>query len=338
MDYVIYGAGGIGGGIGAQLAGAGHEVTLIARGEHLVRIQEAGLRVRTPEGDSIVEVPAVGHPSEVSWNGGEVVLFTMKSQDSRAALEDLRASVGDGVAVVMAQNGVANERMAARLFTDVYGMLIYMPATFLEPGVVLLHATPLRGTLHAGLYPRGVDSTVEEICADLAAAGFESEPDPGIMRIKYGKLMMNLGNAVQALCGLEVDLKELFKALRIEGMQCLDAAGIEFVSARELVERNRNNYDFGEIEGCPRQGGSSWQGLMRGTDSIEVDYLNGEIVLLGALHGVPTPLNRTVQRLASTAVRRGLMPGDTTPEEIWTLAAQEGKRAGTMLPGIPSAS
>lgn len=323
MEYVIYGAGGIGGGIGAQLASVGHGVTLIARGEHLQRIQERGLQVRTPEGESVVEVPAVGHPAEVSWHGGEVVLFTMKSQDCRSALEDLRATVGDEVSVVMVQNGVANERMAARLFRDVYGVLVYMPATFLEPGVILLHATPLRGTLHAGRYPSGVDSRVGEICADLVSAGFESEPDADIMRIKYGKLMMNLGNAVQALCGLEADIKGLSKALRIEGMQCLEAAGIAFVSARELVARNRSNYDFGEIEGYPRQGGSSWQGLMRGTGSIEVDYLNGEIVLLGTLHGVPTPLNRTVQRLASDAVRRGVMPGGTTPEEIWALANQD---------------
>ena len=62
---------------------------------------------------------------------------------------------------------------------------------------------------------------------------------------------------------------------------------------------------------------------MRGAGSIEVDFLNGEVVLLGTLHGVPTPLNRAVQQLASDAVRDGRMPGSTTPEEIWALAGQD---------------
>ena len=44
------------------------------------------------------------------------------------------------------------------------------------------------------------------MCAELRAAGFESDPDPSVMRLKYGKLLTNLGNAVQALCGLEQDL------------------------------------------------------------------------------------------------------------------------------------
>jgi 2-dehydropantoate 2-reductase len=137
------------------------------------------------------------------------------------------------------------------------------------------------------------------------------------MRLKYAKLMMNLGNAVQALVGFESDVGALNKQLRKEGMRCLDAAGIEFLTAAELVKRCRQTYELGEVEGHPRQGGSSWQGFMRGRRSIEADYLNGEVVLLGALHGVATPLNSAVLRLANQAAMRGLAPGSTTVEEIY---------------------
>ncbi|NUT26811.1 MAG: ketopantoate reductase family protein, partial [Streptomyces sp.] len=62
----------------------------------------------------------------------------------------------------------------------------------------------------------------------------------------------------------------------------------------------------------PRGGGSSWQSLTRGTGTIEADYLNGEIALLGRLHGVPTPLNELLQHLANTFARErreaGSMP------------------------------
>jgi 2-dehydropantoate 2-reductase len=63
------------------------------------------------------------------------------------------------------------------------------------------------------------------------------------------------------------------------------------------------------VEGRPRAGGSSWQSLARGTGSIEADYLNGEIVLLGRLYAVPTPVNELLQQLANVAARERARPG-----------------------------
>lgn len=319
MRTVIYGAGGIGGGIGALLDLAGHDVTLIARGEHLQAIRSRGLTVQTPEWAKTLPLRAVGHPRELDLRGDEVFLFTMKSQDTLRALEDL-LEVAPEAPVVMAQNGVANERMAKRRFDRAYAMLVYMPAQFLEPGTIALHATPKRGTLHAGAYPRGVDALIAAVCGGLRAAGFESEPDPDVMRLKHGKLLTNLGNAVQAMCGLDTDLRGISRDLRDEGMCCFEAAGVRFVTARELAESCRSSYGLGEIQGQPRLGGSSWQGAMRGRRSTETDFLNGEIVLLGATHGVPTPLNRAVQRLAHRAAREGLSPGQTSVEDIYAAA------------------
>jgi 2-dehydropantoate 2-reductase len=323
LRAVIYGAGGIGGGIGALLHQAGHEVALIGRGEHLQRVRANGLTVATPEWTRTLRVDAFAHPSEIDWRGDEVVFFTMKSQDTAGALEDLVAAA-PATPVILARNGVANERMARRRVDRVYAMLVLMPAQFLEAGTIALHATPKRGTLHAGVYPRGVDVLIESVCTDLRGAGFESDPDPEVMRLKHGKLLTNLGNAVQALCGIEVDLTALTKELRDEGMRCLEAAGIDFVTARELVEIARRSSSPGEIEGQPRLGGSSWQGAMRGRRSTETDFLNGEIVLLGAEHGVPTPLNRAVQRLAQRAAREGLPPGSTTIDDIYREARAAG--------------
>jgi 2-dehydropantoate 2-reductase len=73
------------------------------------------------------------------------------------------------------------------------------------------------------------------------------------------------------------------------------------------------------VNGSPRGGGSSWQSLTRGTGSIEADYLNGEIVLLGREHGVPTPVNEVLQRLANQAARERQAPGSTGPSEVMAL-------------------
>ena len=58
-----------------------------------------------------------------------------------------------------------------------------------------------------------------------------------------------------------------------------------------------------EIAGQTRSGGSTYQSMARGADSVETDYLNGEVAALGRLHGVPTPVNAAVQHLAARAVR-----------------------------------
>src|SRR5207247_3597598 len=87
--FVVYGAGGIGGVLGARLFEHDHDVVLIARGVHGDTMQRHGLRVESPGGTVTVKVPAVRHPSEVEWRDGDVVLLTMKSQDTEAALVDL---------------------------------------------------------------------------------------------------------------------------------------------------------------------------------------------------------------------------------------------------------
>jgi len=321
MRYVIYGAGAIGGCIGARLFQAGQDIVLIARGAHLEAIRRDGLRFRTPAEDVTLPITAVGHPSEIAWRDGDVALLTMKSQDTAAALDALRAALRPGsgrtvdVPVVCAQNGVANERMALRRSSRVYGMLVVQPSVHLEPGVVMMHATTVGGVLDAGRYPSGVDAQIEGVCGDLTSAGFEARPDANVMRLKYGKLIMNLGNAVQALCGPEATAGEFIMKLRSEATACYEAAGIEAIPLPELQARAAA-ITMGQIEGQSRWGGSSWQSLARGAGSIETDFINGEIALLGRLHGVPTPCNETLQRLANEAVRDGRQPGSRTVEEV----------------------
>jgi 2-dehydropantoate 2-reductase len=79
---------------------------------------------------------------------------------------------------------------------------------------------------------------------------------------------------------------------------------------------SRGDFRLAPAGETQRAGGSSWQSLQRGAGSIEADYLNGEIALLGALHGVPTPVNRLVQRVANELARDGKPPGSITPDEL----------------------
>ena len=289
---------------------------LVARGDHLGALQRDGLRLHTPDEDLVLPVAAVGAAEEIDWHDDDVVVLAMKTQDTAAALAALAGSAPPGVAVVCAQNGVENERMALRVFERVYGMCVMLPAAHLEPGVVQAHGAPMSGLLDLGRYPAGVDAVAEQIAADLLAARFSSEPVADIMRLKYRKLIMNLGNAIEAAAGTAARQGDLYERAATEGEAVLAAAGIAVASAEEDTARRGDLMRMRPVDGRRRDGGSSWQSLARGTGAIEADYLNGEIVLLGRCHGVPTPVNSALQRIANRMARDRVPPGTVSLEEI----------------------
>jgi 2-dehydropantoate 2-reductase len=311
---VIYGAGGVGGSIGARAFQAGYDVALIARGPHLAAIKDKGLIFGAPDGTSTLPIPAVAHPSELTLGAGDVVVLAMKSQHTERALVDLRGVAPD-VPVVCAQNGVANERAALRLFTDVYAMTVVAPCEHLDPGAVECYGSPFSGVLDVGRYPTGVDAVADELAAVLSSSDFRSLARPDVMRWKYRKLTRNLGNIVEALCGPESFTGELDALAVSEGETVLAAAGIEVASAAEDDDR-RGDLQVRPIAGRDRVGGSTKQSLLRGSASLETDYLNGEIVLLGRLHGVPTPVNEFLQAAGAAALNRGTRAGSVTEAEL----------------------
>jgi 2-dehydropantoate 2-reductase len=316
VRFVIYGAGAIGGTIGGRLAQAGHSVVLIARGAHAAAIREHGLRLVSPDDAATVRVPVVEHPRELAVRGDDVVILAMKSQDTEAALAALAAP--PETTIVCAQNGVANERAALRRYARVIAMYVMMPVTHQEPGVVEIGSAPVSGLLDIGLYPRGCDAGVEAIAAAFATATFESIARADIMPWKYKKLLMNLGNAIEAATGRmkSAEAKALAARARDEATAVFAAAGIAVVSDDEDVQRRGDRVVAREIAGKPRLGGSSWQSLARGTGSIEADFLNGEIVLLGRLHGIATPVNAMLQRVANQLARDRVPPGSLAVSDL----------------------
>jgi 2-dehydropantoate 2-reductase len=298
MRYVVFGAGAIGAVVGGRLAQAGFDVTLIARGAHLAALQSRGLRLESPAGTDTVRVSAVGHPREIDWRTRQVVLMAVKSQQTAAALVDLATVAPPETPIVCLQNGITNEPAALRLFPNVYGVSVACPASHLEPGVVQAWSTPVTGLLDIGRYPKGIDEVSESLAADFVAATFSSVPVDAILRWKHRKLLTNLGNAIEAVCGPHERLGLLADLLLAEGEAVLEAAGLQAATTQEDQDRRADLLRPGQIAGQSRPGGSSWQSLRRATGDIETDYLNGEIVLRGRLHDVATPANELMQRLA----------------------------------------
>lgn len=323
MQFIIYGAGGIGGTIGAELHRAGEDVVLIARGPHLEAIQKDGLRYETPDYQETLTIAAVGHPKEIAFRDDDVVILTMKAQHTLGALEDLRAAAGDRIPVICCQNGVVNEAMALRRFRHVYAMAVYLPGENLEPGVIRCHSIKKIGILDAGVYPRGTDELIAEVGARLERANMVSKPTADVMAWKYSKLVINTGNAITAACRKGTDTKELRDKLHAEAFACFDAAGIPYKTLEDMRERRKGLMELGKIDGVGRAGGSTWQSIANGKTDIETDYLNGEIVQLGRLHGVPTPANTAMQKLMTRMILERTQPSGLTLEEIDALIEAE---------------
>ena len=314
--FVVVGAGAIGGVVGGRLAQHGHDVVLVARGAHLERLQSAGLRIADPEREVTLRVPAVGHVADAGVSDDDVVLLCVKGQETAAALVALASCVPDSVPVACLQNGVDNERVALRMFERVYAVNVSVPAAFLVPGTVIAYCAPVTGILDLGRYPSGVDDTASALAAAFRSATFASEARDDIMPWKWSKLLINLTNAIEAICGPEARWGKLAEMVRSEALDCLGAAGIEPVSDHEERARRGDLLQIRTVGGRERPGGSSWQSLARGTGSIETDSLNGEIVLLGRLHDVPTPVNAHLQRVSREFARDSTPPGAMTEDEF----------------------
>jgi 2-dehydropantoate 2-reductase len=313
--FVVYGAGAIGGVIGARLFQQGRDVVLVARGAHYEAIRDTGLVVRSAGSAETLRVPVVDSPGAADVSPGDILLIAVKSQDTAAALTALVAAAPRSTPVVCVQNGVANERAALRYFDDVYGVCIVLPAVHLDPGVVEASATPTTGLLDIGRFPRGHDDVAQQVADAFNASTFESVVRDDIMRWKYRKLLNNLGNALDALCGAGARRGLVQERLLEEGVACLHAAGIEFVSEAEDRERRGDRLQFDGAAARSRPGASTWQSMARGV-GIEADFLNGEIVMLGRLCGVPTPVNRALLELVNGAARAGRAPGSFELDEV----------------------
>src|SRR2546422_549493 len=147
----VMGAGAVGCYYGGMLARAGHDVTLVARAQHVEAVQKRGLRMETKAFDANVPVQASAEASGA--RGAKLVLFSVKSTDTERAGAALAPYVEPEAVVLSLQNGVDNaERLAATLGRDVVPAVVYVAVEMAGPGHVRHHG---RSELLIGRSPAG---------------------------------------------------------------------------------------------------------------------------------------------------------------------------------------
>ncbi len=315
--FVIFGAGGIGSIIGGHLAMQGSNIVLIGRQDHMTAIRKNGLKLVTPSGTHTVAMATATSPSELRFGPEDVVLTTMKGQNTQAAMRDLHEAVGHvPVPVFCVQNGVRNEEFAADHFTNVYGVRVNIGAVYMTPGEVVCRRDP-PGWLIMGMYPKGKDALVEAVGSDIRASGFYVLVSQDVMPYKWGKLMSNLGNATGAITNESTsEARAITKAAQNEAKELLTEAGIGWRSEAEITK------EWPDFGAKPRAAmdtedqSSTWQSLGRQQGSVETEFLNGEIVRVAKRLGKKAPINETITRICVEMAARKEKPGKYSSNQL----------------------
>jgi 2-dehydropantoate 2-reductase len=326
MKICIYGAGAIGGLLGARLAKSGEDVTLIARGPHLAAMRERGLKVTGFGGDFTVTPRATDDPAEAGPQ--DYVIVALKAHAVPEIAERMAPLLGPKTAVVMAVNGVPwwyffgredafkDRRLPAVDPGDrqwrfigperVIGCVVYPAAEVMAPGE-LRHVEGDRLTLG-----EPDDSRSERVLAlsrALIAAGLKAPVKTDIRTEIWVKLWGNVafnplsaltGGTLKQLCE-DAGTRNVARVMMQEAEAIANKLGVKMpISVEKRIDG---------AAGVGEHKTSMLQDFERGRP-VELDAVVGAVSELGQLVGEPTPMIDAIYAMTRhKAVRAGLYPG-----------------------------
>lgn len=295
MKIAIMGAGAVGGYFGARLANAGADVAFIARGQHLLRMREYGLKLEGPLGDLEVKpVRVTDRPAEIG--PVDIVLFAVKLWDTEASGEACRPLLGEETAVVSFQNGVDSaERLVPILgVSHVAGGVAHIAATIAAPGVIRQTGTMARltfGELDGTMSPRL--QVLEQRCR---AAGIDAHLVADINRVIWEKFaflaplsgVASLTRAAKGMLLSDPDTRAFYRDAIAEVVAVARAKGVALP-----LETPDSILRF--TDGLPAETKPSMLKDLERGGRLEVEWLSGAVARLGVELGVATPIHRFIR-------------------------------------------
>ncbi len=294
MRIAVLGPGGVGGYYGGELARAGHDVRLLARGEHLEALAERGLEVRTPEGAFTVHPRACGDPSGLG--DVDLALVTVKAY-SLASVTPAAASLAaagadvlpflNGVEAVarLREGGVPEERLLAGVTT--------ISAAKVAPGIIE-RRSPFRRVV-VGEPGGGLSERVERVAEIFREAGADARAS-GEIEVDLWRKFVFL-TAISGACGLARAsvgrVREAELGLLLIERAVAEAAAVGRAAGAALPDDEESRaVEF--IAGLPGAMVPSFVLDVEAGGPTELDILSGAVTRLGRRAGVPTPVHDTV--------------------------------------------
>jgi 2-dehydropantoate 2-reductase len=322
MKICIFGAGAIGGYMGAKLAHSGADVSLVARGPHLKAMRENGLRLIEESGETTVKVTASDTAADLGPQ--DYVIVTLKAHSVPAVVPHMQPLIGDHTTIVSGVNGVpwwyfhktGGALEGTRLETvdpgnaqwdgfgpdRVLGCVVYPAAEVIEPGVV----KHIEGNRFSLGEPDGSKSErALALSKALTAAGLKAPVRPKIRDEIWVKLWGNLSfNPISALTHATLDVlctdagtREVARNMMLEAQTIAEKLGVKFPV--DVDRRIKGGADVGAHRT------SMLQDLDQGRP-MEIDALVGSVKELGRVTNTPTP---TIDTVLSLVALRGKTAG-----------------------------
>ena len=320
MKICIFGAGAIGGLMGAKLAAKGDvDVTFIARGPHLAAMRENGVKLISEGTEQIVHPRCVESAEEAGPQ--DYVLVTLKAHSVPSAAKQMQPLLGPDTAIVSAVNGIPwwyfhglGGAYEGRIVQSVdpegqvsallppsraIGCIVYPAAEVTAPGVIE-HSYGDRFSLGE---PDGSRSPRAQALSEaLIAAGFKAPVRPKIRDELWVKLWGNMAfNPISALTTATLDVltgdegqRGVARAMMLEGQRVAEALGVRF--AIDVDKRIAGAAEVGAHKT------SMLQDLERGRP-MEIEALLGAVVELADWVGEAAPISRTVLALVRARAR-----------------------------------
>jgi 2-dehydropantoate 2-reductase len=292
----VVGAGAVGSYFGGLLARAGHDVTLIARSEHVKAIKENGLYMECQSFQEHVSVKASTEYEVIAE--ADLILFCVKSPDTESVAKEIKPFLGDGAIILSLQNGVDNcERIKTVLLNPVYPAVVYVATGMAGPGH-LKHFG--RGELVIGDLDNGKDcvNQLNNIQDFLDKGNVPCSISKNIKQDMWLKFLVNCSyNAISGIGQIEYGqmvqsqhINDLIEQITKEFLTVAEKEGIN-ISHEQAILANQQI-----AKTMTKQKSSTAQDLMK-CKKTEIDYLNGYIVRRGFAHHAPTPANQSVYAL-----------------------------------------
>ena len=327
-ELVIWGAGAIGGTIGAALARAGENPLLVdSDAAHVEALRARGLKITGPIEDYAVPVRAAT-PREVRAPLRRVML-AVKSQHTRAAADTIAPLLAADGSILSLQNGLNGDAIAGAVgATRVVLALVDIASDYIEPGVVHYGG---RGSIYVGEPDGRVTPRVNDYVALLKRFDRHIEASDNVLGLLWGKIAYGglltataltsdtmadvLGDArwhgVLGAIGHEIVLAAQAAGVRPVGVDGFDAAAFAAGDAARSAASCDDMAEHYRHSAKTRSG--IWRDLAVRKRKTEVAPMFAPVIESGRRHGVATP---TVARLAAMIAEMEQGKRDFTPENL----------------------
>jgi 2-dehydropantoate 2-reductase len=295
MKIAFMGAGGVGGLIGARLAKAGCDVSFVARGAHLAAMRKDGLRLESPVGEiHLPKVQATDDPATIGKV--DLVVFAVKLWDTEAAARSIAPLLGPDTGVLSLQNGVRKDDILRPIVGEksLMGGVAYMGTAISRPGVI--HHTGTMQRVVFGEYDGRRSARAEALLGYLQKSGIDGQLSTDVRRSIWEKFVFLVAMAaVTASIRLPIGPIRSHPLTRQFYLDALrEAATVGRAHGIGLPE-NFAEERMAFVDTLPDTMTASLQLDLERGNPLEVEWLSGSVVELGAAVGVPTPIHRAVR-------------------------------------------